>query len=119
MWLDAEGDNSWVDGGYGGGSVYVPDTLDVPPGSATRASSDPAWVSCLQTVPSRIVDAQLFNRPMNVPGAVPPGYIMTRDGRLVRAGVPALGSLNLGGMQLGVLPLVALGVAAFLLLRKG
>lgn len=119
MWLDAEGDNSWVDGGYGDGGVYVPDTVDVPSGSATRAQYDNGWGSWLQSVTSRVVDAELFKRTVNVPGAVPPGYIMTRDGRLVRAGVPALGSLNLGGLQLGVLPLVAIGVAAFLLLKKG
>ncbi len=120
MWLDAEGDNSWADGGYGGdGGVYVPDTVSVPAGSATVANYNNGWGSWLQNVTSRIVDAELFKRTMNVPGAVPPGYIMTRDGRLVRAGVPALGSLNIGGMQLGVLPLLAIGVAALLLLRKG
>lgn len=122
MWLD-DGDNSWVDGGYGDGGVYVPDTVDVPSGSATRAEYDNGWGSWLQGVTSRIVDAELFKRTVNVPGAVPPGYIMTRDGRLVRAGVPALGSLgslgslNLGG--LGIVPLLAIGVAAFLLLKKG
>lgn len=119
MWLD-DGDNSWVDGGYGGGGVYVPDTVDVPAGSATRAEYDNGWGSWLQGVTSRIVDAELFKRTVNVPGAVPPGYIMTRDGRLVRAGVPALGSLsslNIGG--LGIVPLLAIGVGVVLLLKKG
>lgn len=115
MWLDAEGDNSWADGGgYSGGYDYTPPPVSVPAGSATVADSNNGWGPWLQQVTSRIVDAELFRRTYNSPGAVPPGYIMTRDGRLVRAGQPAL---QFGGTSL--MPLLAVGVVAILLLRKG
>lgn len=113
MWPDDSG--SWT--GLEGTEYYVPDTVDVPAGSATQAATDNGWGSWLQNVTSRIVDVELFKRSMNVPGAVPPGYLMTRDGRLVRAGQPALSGLNIGG--LGIVPLLAIGVGVVLLLKKG